>query len=94
MYILSDVDKKLLEELQNDFPLVSQPFKYIAEKCNLTENQVIERVIGYQENKIVREISAIIDGKAIGYKNTLVAVQTQKDSIDTILDKFTKEAIK
>ena len=38
---MDDTDKKLLNILQKEFPLTERPFKAVAEKCGLNEEEVI-----------------------------------------------------
>ena len=41
---LSRTDREILNVLQADFPLTSQPYRDIAEKMNLDEEEVIARI--------------------------------------------------
>ena len=64
---------RLLEELQRDFPLVGRPFRAIARRCALSESAVLESTDGLLRDGLIREISALLDGRRLGYKTTLVA---------------------
>lgn len=78
---LDHLDKQILNELQKDFPLVEHPFKAIAEKLNVTEKEVLNR-IQQLKGSIIRQISAIFDTKSLGYQSSLVAAKVKPDLID------------
>lgn len=88
MYPLSSIDKYLLEELQNDFPLVSKPYKIIAEKLNISEETLIEKTKNLCSEKIIRNISAIINAGKIGFQSTLVAVRVNENQIDNVAQRI------
>jgi len=88
MDMMNEIDKILLEELQSDFPLVSQPFKQTGESCNISEEEVIERINQYKSNGLIRDLAPVINANRIGYKNTLVAVQVDEKSIDEVASKI------
>lgn len=83
---LSQTDKKLLNVLQWDFPLVEQPFAAIGEMVGLTEQQAIDRIAELKDAEIIREINAIFDTRRLGYKSSLVAVRAAEDKIDEVAD--------
>ena len=40
---LDAVDRRLLNQLQSDFPLVAQPFAVLAERLGISEEDALER---------------------------------------------------
>lgn len=40
---MASIDKKILNIIQKDFPLVAEPFKAIAEKVGISEDEVLEQ---------------------------------------------------
>ena len=81
---LTEKDKILLEEIQKDFPLVSRPFDHIGSVCYMTEDEVIKKIASMISKGVIREISAIFNANALGYKSILVAVEAPEDSIESI----------
>ena len=88
MIELNETDKRILEEIQKDFPLVSNPFKEIGIKCNITEQETIDKIQKFSSENIIREISAILNASMIGYKSILVAVKANNDSINKVAEKI------
>ena len=41
---LTSVDRAILNRIQSDFPITSQPFKTIAEELGLDEQDVLSRI--------------------------------------------------
>jgi len=81
---LTETDKILLEKIQKDFPLVSRPFDYFGSICGISEDEVISKTVTLVSKGIIREISAIFNSGRLGYKSTLIALETPDDSIETV----------
>ncbi|MBI3393138.1 MAG: Lrp/AsnC family transcriptional regulator, partial [Nitrospirae bacterium] len=72
---LDAVDRRLLNLLQADFPLVPEPFAAIGKDLGIAEADVLERIGRLKAEKIIRQISAIFDTRALGYASSLVAAR-------------------
>ena len=72
---MDDLDKRLLNRIQSDFPLVARPFEELGQPLGLSEDEVIERMRALKAGRIVRQVSAIFDTKSLGYKSSLVAMR-------------------
>ena len=88
VYEMDATDKKLLNLLQWDFPLVVEPFQALAERVGATEDNVITRINRSKNSGIIRQINAIFDTKMLGYKSSLVAMQIDDRVIDGIANKI------
>lgn len=60
---LAMLDRKLLEMLQNDFPLTPDPFYDLAEALETDVDEIGERIQRLKESGIIRRIGAIFDAK-------------------------------
>ena len=72
---LDKIDKKLLNRLQIEFPLVREPFAHIAEGMGMNEEDIIERVERLKQGRVIRYIGPIFDARSLGYDTTLVAMR-------------------
>jgi DNA-binding Lrp family transcriptional regulator len=72
---MDERDRELLNRVQSDFPLTSEPYATLAERLGWTEAEVLERVRQLRDEKIIRQISGIFDTRALGYKSSLVAAR-------------------
>jgi DNA-binding Lrp family transcriptional regulator len=79
---LAMLDRKLLEMLQNDFPLTPDPFYDLAEALETDVDEIGERIQRLKESGIIRRIGAIFDAKKLGYTSTLCACTMLEESID------------
>lgn len=74
------IDKKILNAIQGRFPLEEKPFETIGNKAGCSEEEAIARVVKLKQNRVIRQISAIFDTRALGYSSTLVAASIPKDN--------------
>ena len=81
---LTVLDKKLLDILQNRFPLSATPFQDLAEELGLAEEEVVENVRHLIEEGVIRRIGAIIDARTIGYHSTLCACQVPPGELEAV----------
>jgi DNA-binding Lrp family transcriptional regulator len=79
---MDDRDKRLLNVIQADFPLVSRPFQALGTQMDITGDEVMERVAALKRRRIIRQISAIFDTRSLGYKSSLVAMRVHPDKLD------------
>ena len=75
---LDDADKRLMNVLQSNFPLVPQPFELVAEEVALPTSEVRERTQRLLDERIIREITPIFDTRALGYASMLVAAKVDE----------------
>jgi DNA-binding Lrp family transcriptional regulator len=75
-------DRELLDTLQNDLPLVERPFAALAEKVDMPEAEVLERIEHLRAEHIVRQLSAIFDTRRLGYQSSLVAARSRDGRTD------------
>jgi DNA-binding Lrp family transcriptional regulator len=79
---VDDRDKRLLNILQAEFPLVTRPFRALGVQVNLAEREVIGRVAALKRQRIIRQISAIFDTRSLGYKSSLVTMRVPPEKLD------------
>ena len=82
--IIDSTDARLLEFIQREFPLVPTPFNEIAGTLGLSAPDVIDRISRLKSTGIIRQISAIFNSAALGYKSTLVAFRVRPERLDEI----------
>lgn len=60
MLELSNLQKKLLNDFQRNFPLTPQPYADIANQLGVSENDVLEALNELDEKQCISRIGAII----------------------------------
>jgi siroheme decarboxylase len=81
---LDRIDQELLNLVQVGFPVVPAPFAFLGERLDLSAVDVIERLDALKRNRIIRQISAIFDTRALGYRSSLVASRGPADRVDQV----------
>jgi len=79
---LDAVDQRLLNEMQDRFPLVREPFSALAATVGTDERDVLARLAALRESGILRQVSPIFDTKALGYQSSLVAMRVPEERLD------------
>ena len=80
----TDVENKLLNAIQDEVPLVERPFAAIGARAGLTEAATLDilRQLKSDEPPVIRQISAIFDTSALGYRSSLVAAKIDPHRLD------------
>jgi DNA-binding Lrp family transcriptional regulator len=83
--MLDNTDKEILKILQDNVPLVSRPFLEVAEKLEISEEEVIKRIKRMMREGIVRRFSASIRHRKLGIlANPLVAWKVPKERVEEV----------
>ncbi|MDX1736738.1 MAG: AsnC family transcriptional regulator, partial [Alphaproteobacteria bacterium] len=82
---LDELDFKILEALQFDFPFVEDPWEYMAEKLGVDSQNLLSRIKRMIELGIIRKIGGFPNLKRIGFTaSTLIGVKVQQDKLEKI----------
>jgi len=79
---MDEIDRAILNEIQSHFPIEKRPYKVLAERLNLKEKEVIERVKRLYERGIIRRIGGNFHSHILNFKSTLCAAKVPKGKID------------
>jgi DNA-binding Lrp family transcriptional regulator len=83
---MDTMDKKILNIIQKDFPLVEEPFNMVAEKVGITEDEVLERITRMKQEGIIRRIGAVFDSKKMGFVSTLCAARVPEEKLKVFVE--------
>ena len=84
------LDKEILNEIQWSFPLVSEPYRALAEKFNITHEEMKKRITNLKSTGVLRQLSAIFDTRRLGYKSSLVAMAITPDKLDYVANQINR----
>jgi DNA-binding Lrp family transcriptional regulator len=79
---IDDIDRAILNRIQSDFPIDSNPYAVIAGELDLTEKLVIERTRALKEAGIIRRVGANFVPDKVGYVSTLCAARVPEEQVD------------
>lgn len=80
------IDKKILNIIQKDFPVVAEPFKAVANKLGIGEDEVLKRIKDLKDEGIIRRIGAVFDSKKMGFASTLCAAKVLKKDLRKFIE--------
>ena len=76
-----DIDKKILNRIQSDFPITHSPYRAVADGLKLRETDVLERVSRMRKQGLIRRIGGNFVPEKLGYVSTLCAASVPQDKI-------------
>ena len=86
MSVIDGKDRKILNQIQVDFPVDSRPYKILAEKIGIREDELIQRINQMKKDLLIRRIGGNFSPDRLGYYSTLCAAKVPEDKIEV----FTK----
>lgn len=82
---IDETDKRILQVLQDDFPVVQEPWLEVSRRLNITESEVLTRLKRLIDAGVIRKIGPSLNSSAIGFKAaTLVALRVPKNKVDQV----------
>jgi DNA-binding Lrp family transcriptional regulator len=82
---LDEIDRKLLQIVQDKFPIVEKPWQKISIQLGISEDEILTRIKRLSETGIIRKIGPIINSPEIGLTAaTLIALQVPESKIETV----------
>lgn len=83
---MDEVDRRLLSEVQDGFPITPRPFLALGEALGLSETETIERLDRLQRDGLVRRIGPILDMRKLGCSGVLVALAVSEEEANSIAE--------
>jgi len=82
---LKDIDRRILQLLQDDFPLVERPWSEVSSKLGITENELVTRIEQLCAAGVIRKIGPIVDASKVGLTAaTLVALRVPENKVNDV----------
>ncbi len=79
---LTTLDKALLTELEQAFPLEHRPFQTLGQRLNVSEQACLEGVGRLKRDGAIARLSAVFDPTRLGYQRGLVALRVDPDRVE------------
>ena len=83
---MNHTDRKILNEIQSDFPISSRPYRDVGRRLNLTEDEVIAAVRRLKDEGIIRRIGGNFHSSRLNFVSTLCAANVPEEKIDTFVE--------
>jgi len=75
-------DRKILNEIQRNFPVTHRPFLALARRLGMKEKAILDRVQKLKEAGVIRRIGASFSARAVGFSSTLCAAKVPPEKIE------------
>ena len=79
---MDELDWRILQALQNDFPLSAKPYEIISRKLQIPCEQLWNRVQKLMAKGVIRRIGVSLDSRKLGFCSTLAAVSVEPNLVD------------
>ena len=76
-------EKRLLEELQFNFPITSRPYLEIAKRTGFSESSLLRKARTLKKRGIIRYIGPVFNLNKMGFCSTLIAARVPEKKIET-----------
>jgi siroheme decarboxylase len=90
----SDMDatnRKILNLIQEEFPLTEKPFEAIGKQVGISEEEALERIRRLTEEGYIRRIGPVLERKRLGYAGLLCGTHIDADKIAMVAEEISKE---
>lgn len=85
---MTEIDKRILNRLQENIPFISRPWGAVAEDLGVMEEFLLKRIAFLKKKGIIRRISAVFSPRKIGLVSTLVAVKAPLDDVGKVVEQI------
>lgn len=86
---MTEIEQRILQEMQQDLPIVSRPFHVLAGKVGVSEEEFLIKIRSLRDRGIIREVNAVLRHRQIGYQaNALCVWKVGEDRIDEVGNLF------
>ncbi|WP_022668734.1 AsnC family transcriptional regulator [Desulfospira joergensenii] len=79
---IDEADKRILNTIQTDFPIDARPYRILADRLNMNEDQLIKRIKALKDEGIIRRIGGNFSPDRLGYYSTLCAAKVDPEKVD------------
>jgi DNA-binding Lrp family transcriptional regulator len=83
---MDEIDKRILNTIQSDFPITPRPYRDLGKRLNLSEAEVIERIRRLKEGGIIRRIGGNFHSRSLNFTSTLCAAKVPEEKIDYFVE--------
>lgn len=82
---LAEIEQQLCRLIQKGLPLVSRPYAQVAQKLQLTETQVVEKIQFLCDQGVIRRFGLVLRHRPLGFsKNAMTVWQLPEDQVQRV----------
>ena len=81
---LTELDKRVLTEIQAGFPITPAPYATLAQRVGATESGVYDSISNLKSAAVIRRIGANFDSHRLGFRSTLCAIASPPERVEKV----------
>jgi siroheme decarboxylase len=81
---LDEIDRRLLNVIQTDFPINARPYDVLGQRLGITGDEALKRVQALSDAGMIRRIGPSFDTRRLGHVSTLVAVKAPPERLKEV----------
>jgi siroheme decarboxylase len=83
--MIEKMDKEIIRLIQGDLPMDLRPFRVLAEKLGISEDEFVKRVKSLKQREIIRRFGATLRHQEAGFSaNAMVAWIVPEEGIEEV----------
>lgn len=87
----NSLEEEVIYKLQEDLPLVPEPYKLVAEELGISEKELLNTIRDLHSRKVLKRISAILQHRRVGIEaNAMVVWCIPEEKIESAVEKMVK----
>ena len=86
VFVMDDIDKRIVNLMQEEFPLVEHPYAEIGSRVGLSEREAMDRVQRLKDAGIIRRIGVVFDPRKLNYASTLCGVHVAGGKLSDVVE--------
>ena len=83
---MNSTEKKILNEIQSDFPVSARPYEDLADRLGLTETEVMDTVGRLKDAGVIRRIGGNFHSSKLDFVSTLCAARVPDEKIELFVE--------
>jgi len=84
--VLDDIDRRLINALQGDFPLVAEPYRVVAESLGMREDEILTRLESLLERQILTRFGPMFQIERAGGAFVLAAIAVPEEDFERVTE--------
>ncbi len=85
-YLLTDLDKQVLNRIQYNFPISEDPYGVLAIEFDIDRSRVYNLICNLRHEGIIRRIGASFNSAKLGYSTVLAAAEVVPSEISSVAE--------
>ena len=83
---MDDLDRKIINKLQRNFPVCDHPFAVVADELSTTEAELISRLQRLSDEKYLTRFGPLFNADNFGGAISLCAMAVSEDNFDVVTE--------